>query len=98
MKLNLLLKNKAQAEAEAELKRQEEDDKRKIQEAKNQKLRDEETKLAKAAKKKELEKIRVADLKAKGLPTNKAEQTAFDKKKSVLAAPKLPLFATGFLM
>lgn len=94
MKLNLLLKNKAQAEAEAELKRQEDDDKRKIQEAKNQKLRDEENKLAKAAKKKELEKVRVADLKAKGLPTNKAEQTAFDKKKSVLAAQGIDIMDT----
>jgi len=94
MKLNLLLKNKAMAAAEAELKRQEEDDKRKIQEAKDQKLRDEENKLAKAAKKKELEKVRVADLKAKGLPTNKAEQAAFDKKKSVLAAQGIDIMDT----
>lgn len=94
MKLNLLLKNKAMAAGEAELKRQEEDDKRKIQEAKDQKLRDEENKLAKAAKKKELEKIRVADLKAKGLPTNKAEQAAFDKKKAVLLTQGIDIMDT----
>merc|ERR1712066_836506 len=87
-------KNKAQKEAEEELKRQEEDDKRKIQEAKDRKLKEEEDRKIKAAEKKEREKQRIADLKAKGLPTNKKEQEAFDKKKAVLAAQGIDIMDT----
>ena len=65
---------------------------RKIREAKQKEIDD---KLAREEKKKlkaEAEKKRIEELRAQGLPTNKKEQEAFDKKKEALAKMGIDIY------